>query len=330
MAAILPLQVSDLSADRTASLRVMGRSLQVDAYTAEVVRAMHARGVRPVLLKGPVLRRWLYAGEPQKRGYSDADLFVAPEHQTLAEATLEHLDFQSSETALLLQDLQNKAFRRERDGANVDLHGTFHGLQDLDRHHVWKLLSGHLETHELPGQTLVDAPDAPLRALLVVLHLGAAEGPTSKAWSDLQRALDQVDRSVWVAAAALARELGAEVEMALRLRRLPDGSALASELGLPEDGDSAYWIIGAVSQGEIPEAAVAIYRLARLRHSPAAAARYTVDKLFPPKEILARDFPGLVEQGTVGLLSAWVRWLASVASRLPAALRGYREFRGGR
>ena len=45
--------------------------------------------------------------------------------------------------------------------------------------------------------------------------------------------------------------------------------------------------IGAVSRGTIPEAAVAIYRLRLLRGSPREALAYLVDKLLPPREILA-------------------------------------------
>jgi hypothetical protein len=136
-----------------------------------------------------------------------------------------------------------------------------------------------------------------------------------------------VDRQTWVAAANLARELGAEVEMAVRLRRLPDGAELADALGLPSGGESPYWIIGAVSRGSVPEAAVALHRLRSLRRSPRAAGHYIASKLFPPREILERDFPRLSRYGTAGVAAARIAWLWSVAERLPAALRGYRRYR---
>jgi hypothetical protein len=302
------------------------QTMRVDAFTAQVVAAMHAVGIRPVLLKGPVLRQWLYADQPQQRMYLDADLFVAPEHQARAGAVLEELGFVCTETPVLELDLQNRAYSRPADGANVDLHGIFHGLQGIDRDHVWRVISTHLTPFALAGQS-VDAPDPALRTLLVVLHLAAHESAGAKAWRDLSRALDQVDRPTWVEATDLARELGAEVEMAVRLRRLPAGAELADALGLPSGGDSPYWIIGAVSRGSIPEAAVALHRLRSLRRSPRQAGRYVLTKLFPPRDILERDFPQLSRYGTAGVVAARIAWIWSVAARLPAALDGYRRYR---
>jgi hypothetical protein len=39
--------------------------LRVDAWTSEVVTAIHARRIRTVLLKGPVVVRWLYSEDPR-------------------------------------------------------------------------------------------------------------------------------------------------------------------------------------------------------------------------------------------------------------------------
>lgn len=51
-------------------LALAARRLAQDAVTGEVVAAMRGRGVRPLLIKGPVLEQWLYGdwgldGDPE-------------------------------------------------------------------------------------------------------------------------------------------------------------------------------------------------------------------------------------------------------------------------
>ncbi len=61
------------------------------ALTAEVASAFASEGIGTVVLKGPVLARWLYPGEV--RPYVDADLMVAPDDRARTVSVLKRLGF---------------------------------------------------------------------------------------------------------------------------------------------------------------------------------------------------------------------------------------------
>lgn len=63
------------------------RVLAVDRVTAEVVPALAAVGIRPILLKGPSIARWLYPSGG--RSYGDTDLLVPPADFARAGSVLE-------------------------------------------------------------------------------------------------------------------------------------------------------------------------------------------------------------------------------------------------
>jgi len=67
------------------------RNFAVDALTAEVAGAFGREGIETLVLKGPVLARWLYPG--QVRPYFDSDLMVAPQNRSRAVGVLERLGF---------------------------------------------------------------------------------------------------------------------------------------------------------------------------------------------------------------------------------------------
>ena len=57
-------------------IRTTALALAIDAVTAQVVTALRANGIRPLLLKGPSIAGWLY-GDGAARPYGDSDLLVA-------------------------------------------------------------------------------------------------------------------------------------------------------------------------------------------------------------------------------------------------------------
>jgi hypothetical protein len=69
----------------------LARNFAVDVLTTEVAGAFGHEGVVTLVLKGPVLARWLYPGEV--RPYVDSDLMVAPENRARAVGVLERLGF---------------------------------------------------------------------------------------------------------------------------------------------------------------------------------------------------------------------------------------------
>jgi hypothetical protein len=299
--------------------------LRVDSWTAEVVSAMRAQGIRPVLLKGPVTARWLYGELAADRVYCDCDLLVGPEDTASARALLPELGFCVQEHELIEVDEHHaRIFLRSGDGANVDLHRTLHGMERLAPEQVWAMVGRHLSQMDVGGVT-VDVPDPVLRTLNVALHLGPADGPASKPWQDVEQALERVEDTIWQAAVGLARELGIEHELAARLRRLDAGTRLADRFAITTRGSEYYNLVGAVTTGRVSPS---VYTVSRLRAQPTNKARigYALAKLFPPTEQLRRQH-ALARRGAAGVLLARGLRIILVIGRLPRTLVAYRRER---
>lgn len=217
---------------------VAAQCLVVDRYTGEVVAALRAAGVEPLLLKGPATNGWLYEGEVGTRPYSDADLLVAPADWDTARRTLRELDFKCavpiSMKAPLAKRRHGEDWRRASDEAIVDLHESVHYAEHLDPARVWRVLSRDADGIAVAG-TPVSIPSVAVRTLHVVLHLQPDDPPDSQAWRDLERAVDRVSFDTWRHAASLAEELGVTAEMGTVLARVPGGRLLADQLALPTD-----------------------------------------------------------------------------------------------
>jgi hypothetical protein len=308
-----------------AGARLIALRLRIDACTAEIVTAMRSEGIEPILLKGPVIVRWLYADDPAARVYGDIDLLVSPADLERARALLVRSGFAVAEHPLISGDGHHaRSYVREADGAAVDLHHTLHGMQTVERAAVWAMASSHVESIDVAGTTL-NGPDAALRTLNVALHPEPEDHPASRSWRDLERALERVGEEDWRAAAAIARELGIEAELAARLCRSVAGAALATRLGIETSEPSRYELLGAVSDGRAPRAVISIDNL-RARSGAAARLRYAAAKLVPPAEQLRRE-SALARRGAAGLAAARIARAARVAAQLPSALLAYRRAR---
>ena len=84
-----------MSVERLGRYSLLARNFaltaEVDALTAEVAGAFGREGIETLVLKGPVLAKWLY---PDKvRPYLDSDLMVAPDDRSRAVGVLERLGF---------------------------------------------------------------------------------------------------------------------------------------------------------------------------------------------------------------------------------------------
>ncbi|MBB1492587.1 nucleotidyltransferase family protein [Paracoccus sp. MC1854] len=111
-----------------ARLRTAAMNRAAMAVTAEVSRAFAGAGLRHAVLKGPFQQMAVH-GDPFRRPSGDIDLFVTPRDRRRAAALLQGLDFAPMEQEQALwwvPFLGEQHFRRERDGAVVDLH---HRLQ---------------------------------------------------------------------------------------------------------------------------------------------------------------------------------------------------------
>lgn len=209
-------------------------SLHLDAVTAEVVGVFRAAGVRAILLRGPAVGNWLYP-EESLRSYVDVDLLVDESTVDRAAACLAELGFADvSVEGVLPGDRPTHArtwFRADR--ALVDLHTTILGVRTpgVD---AWAILTAESDAVTVAGLE-VETLGEPARALMLALHAaqhGARSGPTLH---DLQRAVDRLPFAIWQAAAALAARLDATDSLAVGLRLLPTGEAVASRLALPAE-----------------------------------------------------------------------------------------------
>jgi hypothetical protein len=210
----------------------LARNFAVDALTAEVAGAFGREGIETLVLKGPVLAKWLYPGEV--RAYADSDLLVAPGDRGRAMAVLEWLEFVEYRPWMptpLSMDMGRTTFSRA--GGMVDLHCRVPGL-DGDPDAVWDSLAASAERQVIGGVELrVPGSDAVL--LHVVLHAAQhASLVENKPLEDLRRALVCVEESRWCGALELARAYRGVPAFAAGLRLLPEGGDLARRLGLGE------------------------------------------------------------------------------------------------
>jgi hypothetical protein len=195
-----------------------------------------------VLLKGPVLARWLYDAD-EVRSYCDVDLLVDPAQHTRAERVLTDVGFER-----YVRPWEQEARRshhdatwtRAIDGGIVDLHRTLPGVRGVSPEQMWRRMRSHTVAWEMPApggivRVLDEAGCALLVGLHAAHHLGDAE-----TWSqpvvDLEHAVARVPVATWVAAAALAFELRAAAHLARGLHMVAGGDVLAAQVGLPRPG----------------------------------------------------------------------------------------------
>jgi hypothetical protein len=277
------------------------RALVVDRAAAEIFTALSIANIDAVLLKGPVLARWLYAdGAP--RGYGDVDVLVAPGRRADAAAVLEGLGYRHG----------------SRGFDEVDLHETISGVGVHPRV-AWPLLWASTVSFEIGGAP-ARALGEPARALHVALHL-AWHGPEPKPLADLERALRVAPEPVWRQAARLADQLAATDGLVTGLELLPAGRALREHLGLP---------IMRTSRARLgyEAAAPGSLRLADLEQGVGLRAKTRVLRraFVPPSEEMRVRYP-LARRGRRGLVAAHLLRLVRRSGELPATLVAWQRRR---
>lgn len=202
----------------------------VDWYTGQVVGAFRSRGIEVILLKGPAIRRWLYRDAPEQRGYIDADLLVDVRRLGAATAVLTRLGFRPEKASGMESiNLFAASWRRDADGAVVNLHRTLHGCEHSTVD-PWPILRATAVEDEVSGEVVLLA-SVPARAVQLVL-VSPADRPWRR-WDDLGRALEQLPIDGWREAAALAKTLGVDRLFGYRLSQSAGAEALVEHLGLP-------------------------------------------------------------------------------------------------
>ena len=286
---------------------------EVDALTAEVAGAFGRAGIETLVLKGPVLARWLYPGEV--RPYVDSDLMVAPGDRARAVKVLERLSFVEYRPWMpspLSLDPGGTAFNR-RSGGMVDLHCRLPGL-DGDPDAIWDCLAANADRQVIGGVEL-RVPDRDTVLLHVVLHAAHhANQVDGKPLEDLRRAFACVEESQWSSALELARAYRGVPAFAAGLRLLPEGGDLARKLDLSDVRSLQHEI-----RREDNVIAEELYALlsadAGIRRKLAIAASDTF-----PRPNYMRWWSPLARRGKLGLAGAYLWRAIWVTGQAPGAI----------
>jgi hypothetical protein len=218
-------------------------TFSLDVQYTRIAPAFTAAGIRTIVLKGPAFDQLLFGGK-RSRAYRDIDLLVDPARVRAANDLLGELGFRRAEHGSAASQLVRRAWIaldvlraahatawvRDRDRLTVDLHHTLPRV-GASAEETWRALRAHEVTITV-AEARVQTLDQPASALLIALH-AAHHGPAwDRARTDLRRACEVLDRDCWRAAALLAHDLRAEVEMGIGLGAAEEGRVLARELGL--------------------------------------------------------------------------------------------------
>ena len=302
----------------------------MDVKGAEIRQALHAAGIRTVLLKGPAFARLLYR-DSRSRGYSDVDLLVDPAAVQRAEQILAAAEFRrfDPESAVRQTDAavgravgahgaaHATAWLRERDHFLVDLHDSLPQC-GVSARVVWRHVTQHLDVLTVAG-VATETLDRPASALLVALH-AAHHGPRwGPAVSDLEAALEVFDRDCWEAARDLAMMLQAEAAMGIGLGITDAGRTVARQLSLPSESTAANRLLwaGAPWSASVLDSVI---RQRNLRSRLALISRV----LWPTPEALRRG-SALARRSRLGLIAAYAGRTFDLARKLPEALRARRR-----
>ena len=294
------------------------RRLSFDMTTVEVVDGMQERGVRVLLLKGPVLEAWLYPDG--RRSYGDIDLIVSPDNFGRAEVALAELGFGRCLAGARAAEL-NPHERSWRRGANVvvDLHRSLPGVT-APPEAVWSLFREHATSLVVAGVD-VEIPDTATNAFHVALHACQHGRKAAKPLEDLRRALARGDEQVWREAADIARKLQSSGTFALGLSLLPAGAELVRRLEL--EGNAP-----AEAHLRIQSAPPVSWLLLQLTEPTPTRERLALlgCKLKPSATIMRAEYR-LARRGKLGLLATYALRPFRAGVHVPAALRAVRTAR---
>jgi hypothetical protein len=290
------------------------QSLAVDQVTAEVVTALRAAGMDPILLKGPSIAQWLYPTD--FRPYGDTDLLVAPEEFTRAARLLRRLGFGHP-----AKGRATHAHTYRRAGSPlapplcVDLHRTLPYLA-APPSDVWPVLSHETATLRV-ADVDVRVLGVPQRVLHIAIHAVQHAFESKNPFEDLRRALAVVSAEQLQETVDISRSLGAEDALVTGLNLIPEGQAMVARLGLdPPRRD----ILRFGGSSEVEAAAYQLQRIADAR-SWRERIDLSLDMVFVSPAIL-REGSALARRGPAGLMAAYAARPWVLARRMgPALLR---------
>lgn len=193
-------------------------ALRLDREAVRLCGDLEGAGVASLLLKGPVLQRWLYPGV--LRAYADIDLLIPPTHASSANEVLRTLGYiDPLPRGSLAERAQHARNFVSPDGCVLDLHTTLSGAK-ANPEEVWRMLVHECEKLALPGG-YVHVPRREALLAIVVLHAAQHGHDEEKPMEDLRRAAETIGVDELKGAARLADEIGASESFAAGLRLSP-------------------------------------------------------------------------------------------------------------
>jgi hypothetical protein len=299
--------------ERYEGYRQRAHNFAIDVLTAEVAGAFDREGIETLVLKGPVLAKWLYPGEV--RPYVDSDLMVAPGNRARAIGVLERLGFVKYLPWIpspLLIEPGGTAFSRGG-SVMVDLHCQLPGL-DSDPDAIWGCLAASAERQVIGGVELC-VPNRDAVLLHVVLHAAQhAVAVNGKPVEDLRRALARVEESRWSSAMKLARTYRGVPAFVAGLRLLPEGRDMARRLDLGEVRSIHHEL-----RREDKVIAEKLYILLSTDVGIGRKLAIAVGDIFPPPVYMRWCSP-LARRGKRGLVGAYVQRVFWVIGQAPGAI----------
>lgn len=284
------------------------RSLAIDGVTAEVAGSFEAAGVQCIVLKGPVIARWLYSDG--SRTYGDSDFLVPPRLERQAEQVLASLGFCAARGTGWTDPGVALNHTWTRDAAIAELHVTLTGI-GVAPDEAWESLSQDAEAMSVRGQN-VRVLSLPARLLHVALH-AAQHGPSfGKAVTDLELACSAHGIDDWRAASALAGRLRGDEAFSAGLDLVARGREIRRQLALLDPSDPLT-LLRARSASPV---ALGLARF--VGETRRGRARQMLRVLVPTPAFL-RWWSPLASRGPLGLLAAYVWRYAYLAGALPGA-----------
>ena len=292
-------------------------TLRLDREALRLSTLLAGAGIESLLLKGPVLQRWLYPD--CARPYGDIDLLVSPDQQRRAIGLLADQGYcDPMPGAVGLETSAHARALAHVDGCVVDLHTRLSGITVADNV-VWDALRSGSGFLNLAGGTVrVCGPVGQL--LVVVLHAAQHGIDEPKPLEDLRRAARLVDVTAVRAAAEMATDLGAAESFAAGLRLEPLLAALVPELASAPQ--TLLVRARLASRHGLPGVAL----LVALRGSSwRLRLRLVTRAVWPTRDLLRAMTPPKGQEQPGWLLRARVRVLARRLKALPRAVREIRN-----
>ncbi|MDQ4047777.1 MAG: nucleotidyltransferase family protein [Actinomycetota bacterium] len=300
-------------ASRAARLRIAAHHLRLELIAAEVLEALERRSIRPILLKGPVVSRWLYRPD-ELRTYADVDLLVPPDARLAAEDVLTRMGLRPGQWGWM--EMSRSWYWGSREA--VDLHTGLFGI-GMHAGDAYVELAGMTEPLTL-GRVTARQLAEPGRLLHVAIHAAQDGGAAAKSMEDLRRAIGGCGAERWEKAAALARAVDAEGVLSAGLRLDPRGADLADRLGLPASWPARIGVLARpgrpLTKGFMQLAALPPHRRAPLVLRTIAPSRAYMER----RSTLARH-------GRAGLALAYAWRVVWMAFHLVPAFRWWLQAR---